>query len=124
MCLGLFGEHAAWDAQLARPDAAHTCLGLSGDGKECKDEVVWRPFLSPPGFLLGFRLPSSQVGATRCCDDGRLACCPGLLAELLSFGGEDTNSHDKALQRGIRPVPRTCCGPPSVGFALAFVARS
>ena len=64
MCLGLFGEHAAWDAQLARLDAVHTCPGLSGDGKECKDEVVWRPCLSPPGFPLRFRLPSSQVGAT------------------------------------------------------------
>ena len=42
----------------------------------------------------------------RCCDDDRLACCPGLLAELLSFGGEATNSHDKALQRARKDQAR------------------
>eukprot|EP00439_Symbiodinium_sp_Y106_P031065 s8623_g3.t1 len=57
------------------------------------------------------------------CDDGRFACCPGLLAELLSFGGEDTSSHDKPLQSARKDQARASHLLRSAVCGLCFCLR-
>ena len=80
------------------------------------------PLVPPFGFS-----PSSPSGSPLQqadeCDDGRFACCPGLLAELLSFGGEDTSSHDKPLQSARKDQARASHLLRSAVCGLCFCLR-
>ena len=64
------------------------------------------------------RLMSAMMAASRAVRGSLRSCC------LLGVRIQAPMTNHCNQQERIRPVPRICCGPLSVGFASACVARS